>query len=1039
MVHECDGHDHRFEQYATSDRRLLALVRDFDERLAQAAARGADLSKVLAALDPDPARYTDVGEGGGIVDEVLAEAEEALATAPDIPGFANLRSLLLPTSRPANRPAIASCPDGRLLASWIEWTEHEGEQVHAVLLDRDGRPLAEPRAVSGQLADCLRPSVVFDGDGTGWVFFGLRAAEGVAVFATREEGSGWLPPFPVSTTAHPSFNQEVALRCDGALECCWQGYAGGRFRIYTRTVGRSRLGDTRLVSAEDERNVWDPAVACDSSGRTCFGWTTYGERGYETALRMRETGGAESSRLIVAPEAYSLHPSLAFTPDGALWCAFDTIALGGHAGSGPTRLRTREEMAFPLRTGRKADGRAVPADLAPDVTAEVTVVRIGDFGHAAEPTGPIGVSTHVSPAGLPRIAATPEGSVAVAYRAMRRLPLMLYFWETVLEWHTPRGWGNLTTFDETDGPLEEPAVAAREDGVVASWQQDGRQARGLAWTEGFGGEECLALREHYGEVVWHTLHTGGHIRLGAVDVPFGTSTAAEGSSPAAAGAAEPRSATATTAADAPHSESRPWAVARRGGRGHDRSWRYRTTADGRDYGLYWGDLHRHSLISRCTAGDEPELDDFYRYSFDVCEYDFWAVTDHAENTSSFQWWSIQKLADVLNVEGRFVPFYGFEWTAATGHQNVIYESTRRDAPIYSSTAEATRNPAQLWSHLRRAGQRSLTIPHHPGSAMVPFDWSYRDEEMCRLVEVFQACRGNYEDDGCFRQYSDCTLTGTFVADGLRAGHRFGLISSSDHGNGASFVGAFATDLTRAAVFDALHGRRTIAATTRDVIVDFRLNGCFMGSEAPPAESVSIAAAAEGYCDVARFDLLRNGEVVHRIEADLGLAPSETAFPLRVEWAAGETGRSDWTGSLRVGGGRILETKYWSPEIVEVSHDTIRWTAETRNFRSQYGFQRGGVELTVLGTPGTTVDIVTASMGGRTTLGDVARDRKIEIGHTAAGTLALQLATGGLVSLGTSTVRMDYEEPLSQPGWYYARVILEDGEMAWSSPVWVSPS
>jgi hypothetical protein len=33
----------------------------------------------------------------------------------------------------------------------------------------------------------------------------------------------------------------------------------------------------------------------------------------------------------------------------------------------------------------------------------------------------------------------------------------------------------------------------------------------------------------------------------------------------------------------------------------------------------------------------------------------------------------------------------------------------------------------------------------------------------------------------------------------------------------------------------------------------------------------------------------------------------------------------------------------------------------------------------------------------------------------------------------------FEEKVLTPSWYYARVTLEDGEMAWSSPVWVSPS
>ncbi|MST34552.1 glycosyltransferase [Acidimicrobiaceae bacterium USS-CC1] len=40
---------------------------------------------------------------------------------------------------------------------------------------------------------------------------------------------------------------------------------------------------------------------------------------------------------------------------------------------------------------------------------------------------------------------------------------MLYYWDTVVEWHGPAGWEALSTFDEADGPLEEP-------GIVAGWR-----------------------------------------------------------------------------------------------------------------------------------------------------------------------------------------------------------------------------------------------------------------------------------------------------------------------------------------------------------------------------------------------------------------------------------------------------------------------------------------------------------------------------------------------------------------------------------------
>ncbi len=219
-------------------------------------------------LDPDPARYSSVDDGGEMVEAILEEAGAELASAPLLPGFRNLASTRMPTSLPAARPAVATSPDGTSLVAWIEWDERLGERVVAVTLDPSGRLVTEPQPVSGPPGDCLRPSVAFDGDGRGFTCFGIRRDRGVGVWCARQQkGGGFGPVELVSTTAHPSFNQELARHDDGALECCWQGYENGRFRIYSRRQVRGGFGETQLLSEDDERNVWDPTIAVDGNGQ----------------------------------------------------------------------------------------------------------------------------------------------------------------------------------------------------------------------------------------------------------------------------------------------------------------------------------------------------------------------------------------------------------------------------------------------------------------------------------------------------------------------------------------------------------------------------------------------------------------------------------------------------------------------------------------------------------------------------------------------------------------------------------------------------
>lgn len=1004
----CCGLDHHSGEYTPQQRADLEAVLAFNRRMAAAIDGCIDVTGVEALLDPDPLRYMWVDEGGGRIGEFLRRADRALAVASPLAGHRRVAGAAVHSARAAARPSVATTPDGQALYAWVTWERGVGERVVALLGE------GEPVVLTDEPSDCFRPTALIDARGRPWVFYGRADMDGVAVWCRRYADGDWLAPERVSTTAHPSFNQEAVAHADGSVEVCWQGRWGSRFGIVARRFTDGRWQEARLVSQGVEANVWDPAIASLPSGGTAYAWTEYVDGAYRVVLRTADPDGRLAEpRAITTGTDYALHPSLAVTADGGIWCAFDVIAVHGHGGSGPTRLRPADQLAeAPTVRGVRESGEYVPAELLPEVTASFRVVRVDDDG-LCEAAGELAPGLDVVPSALPRLVADPQGGLTVAYRIHRRLPLMTYYWEVATQTLGPDGWSPPTTFAASDGTLEEPAIAPLPTGALVGWQTDGRLERGLTWTEGFGGRECPFLLEHHGDVVWHGMHSAGTIHRATV---------------ATAGAAA-----AGRRLDTVHSanrrETRSWIGARRD--------RFQTTVGDHTYQLYWGDLHRHSLISRCTSGDEPSLEDFYRYSWDVCEYDFWAVTDHSENSSEYQWWSMQKIADLFRVDGRFVPLYGFEWTSATGHQNVIFGDVRRGAPIFSSYAEGSDNPALLWDQLRQHPDfPAITIPHHPGAAMVPFDWDFYDPDYLRLVEVFQACRGNYEDDGCFRQYADATLPGTFVLDGLRQGHRFGLIASSDHGHGASYLGVYAERLDRASVFEGLHARRVFAATQRDIVVDVRIGGTFMGGETTADGPIEVDAYARGYGEIARVEVVRNGATVHIVAPDLELPPGWGSVPVRLEWGRGHA-TTDWSGSLSVHGGSILQTPYWSPEICAVDEHMVSWSAATKSLGEPYGAQRGGVEMTLLGPDDATVQVKTSYGELTATLADL-RNGPVDVPASAPGGFRIQPGVGGLVGLGAREQRVRWTDEPSQPSWYYVRVYLADGEMAWSSPIWVDP-
>jgi hypothetical protein len=1000
----CTHPEHQLAAYTDEQRRLLAAVAELNEGILAAHREGLHLGGVLSAIDPDPARYMFVDEGRGTLDIQLREAAEALAGAQPIPGHRRMEGNLVQATRFAARPSIAETAASDQVIGWIEWEQGIGEHVMVSVGDDSHRLTAEP-------ADCFRPTVTIDTSQQPWVFY-ARAVNGqVSVYAQFLSIQGWSDPEQVSDTGHPSFNQEAVAHPDGSIEVVWQGQTAGRFSIFSRrwTPGR---GWNPTVSLDEvtSRNVWDPTLVVDGEDGTVYAWCGYGPDGYQIFIRRREGETLGEIHRVGDAGTHALHPSLAASTDGRVWCAFDTFHTPAHGGSGPTQLRAADRVGHDLGwPGLGSPGLFMPPELVPPITAALRVVELSENGQA-DTIGTLAAGLEITPSAYPRLAASHDGGLTVAYRVMRRLPLMTYHWEVAVQQLGPNGWGPPVTFDQSDGGLEEPAVAASSAGVIVAWKSDDRARHNATWADGFGGLECPDLREHYGEVVWHDIHEAGRIRWARISDE----------------SAGPRSA-AFIQLERSSVESLT-----------DRSAnRYHTEIASQSFDLYWGDLHRHSLISRCTSGDEPSVEDMYRYAWDVSDYDFWALTDHSENSTAFQWWTIQKTADLFLVDGRFVPLYGFEWTSPhTGHQNVIFDSARRGAPIISSMAADSDTPAKLWRHLRHFPDfPSITIPHHPGSAMVPFDWSFRDEEMIRVVEIFQSCRGSYEADGAFRQYSDATLPGTFVFDALLTGHRFGLIGSSDHGYGTGYVGAFAPSLDRQEIFAALQARRTIASTTRDIVVDTRIGNTFMGAETNLSSGgpFELDLFARGRGEIARVEIVRSGEVIDVVGPDLDLPTGWLEVPVRVEWGWGP-GTTDWSGSITVDGGEVVQTEYWSPEVVAFDTTSVRWSAVTTSFGEPYGNQRGGIEVTLTGPPDCLVRVETTAGRLITRLGEIVRRRVVEGVVRGEGRLRLQPGVGGLVSLGSKEVRTSHTD--DRPGWYLARVYQVDGEMAWSSPIWV---
>ena len=245
----------------------------------------------------------------------------------------------------------------------------------------------------------------------------------------------------------------------------------------------------------------------------------------------------------------------------------------------------------------------------------------------------------------------------------------------------------------------------------------------------------------------------------------------------------------------------------------------------------FGDLHRHTNLSRCAGRMDGTFLDAVRYARGPGALDFLSVTDHFQHLTP--WSHGRQLRDVerWDAPGSLALLAGYERMLPDwGHQNLVFDSVASQR-----AASLALPPKQL-----PEGQ-VVAIPHMTSIPANPFDWTRLDPEVQRLIEVHQGLRGSYEGlPASSRAHVQRATEGQLGEEiwplaaldgGASAGWITslpaalgpdaippGLISASDHtSSGQAFAGipleaGAERRIEAKAIFAALHARRTFATT-----------------------------------------------------------------------------------------------------------------------------------------------------------------------------------------------------------------------------------
>ena len=717
--------------------------------------------------------------------------------------------------------------------------------VYVSRLSPGGEP-AEPQQLATGRSYIQGPILAAADGQEPWVVWCEQRADGYALVAWRH-GRHHI----VATSPRPLLQPAAVADSAGRLCVAWQAWARPdtpTFALYAQwldadgtPVGAPGDATADLISPPDGSGAssdWTPALAALPDGSVWCAWERWQGGASHILLRRAMAPGRWEEPLTASTgSGLDLEPSLAVDPDGLLWVAWSRSTPWGCTDHSLARARSVHVQVVDPRTGRWALSAgydvtgAVPLPLAP--------LQVGETQQTFE--------QFIVPM-APRLLAGEQG-LRVLYRSLHTKGNSVFGWDLCAITNTGESWSAPERLSAGVGFPDTQYGIAEAGAHTAGGLWIGYHACDLPGLRDGGAapDRPPQIARYHKHAVTNSrflverVHpTAGGAKVSQVRQRPVVIPAAESAPPAAA----PVPLTARSAPPYPA-----------GGIGSCRPGGHRDLdIHGRRYHLLFGDLHRHSLYSKCQAANDGALLDHWRWAVEVAQLDFYALTDHLDFLSQEEWQHTRAATALMAGNAGIFPLYGFEWTinSAGGHANFFYldpdiASDLRVACLTSPLISDVWDKLDAWLPAGSVLAIRHHLEQHRGPAAIE-SFAPRYEP---VIEVIQS-RG--------------------VAIGLaerfwRAGCRAGVVGASDHSfPGAPFpfclTGVWAEEQSRAGVFAALRQRRTFATNGPKIRLFLSSGGVPMGSAGPVSGPPELRVEVRGTTVVNRVEFFRNGRLAH---------------------------------------------------------------------------------------------------------------------------------------------------------------------------------
>ncbi len=293
---------------------------------------------------------------------------------------------------------------------------------------------------------------------------------------------------------------------------------------------------------------------------------------------------------------------------------------------------------------------------------------------------------------------------------------------------------------------------------------------------------------------------------------------------------------------------------------------------------FWGDLHRHSHVSKCIPEHDGGYADHLRFALSARKFDFYSLNDHDTQIGEQEWDRWLACCETVSREGAFACIPGFEGPNHTvqGHINFYFRDLEAARFGYRELRHQESLP-RIKDLCRRRGMmgRVTCIRHFHADKL-------RSEDIFEGEAAFDP-----ELDWCMEAVQGRGFSPVTMHALLAAGFRFGFIGGTDHnrppghprgGIGIyeqAITGIWAPDIGRETLFDALRARRTFCTNGPPMALCLWGNDAIMGTDASCRAENTIQLTVHPTTRLHSIQLVRDGVPIIRREGTAEQAVTET--------------------------------------------------------------------------------------------------------------------------------------------------------------------